>query len=140
MQGVKRRLVYVSLYELIAILLTALLVEWIASAGASSLGIAVVASAVAIVWNLVFNYGFERWERARQHKGRSLGVRVLHAVGFEGGLAGFLVPIIALWLDMSLLDALALQMGLLVFFLVYTFVFNWVFDVLFGLPEAVAMP
>lgn len=139
MQGVKRRVVYVGLYELIAIVMTAILVELMSGAGATSLGIAVVASVVAILWNLVFNYGFERWEKYRQKKGRRLGVRVLHAIGFEGGLVLFLVPIIALWLDVSLIEALVLQLGLLVFFLVYTFAFNWVFDAVFGLPASVAI-
>ncbi|MEN0038036.1 MAG: PACE efflux transporter [Cellvibrio sp.] len=138
MQGLKRRVVYVGLYEFIAIVLSALLLKLISSAGTGdSLGIAVAASAIAIVWNLVFNYGFERWEQYRQRKGRSIGVRVLHALGFEGGLLIFLVPVIALWLDISFMEALILDMGLLAFFLFYTFIFNWVFDTVFGLPASV---
>lgn len=137
MQGIKRRVVYVGLYELVAIILSAILLEWMSSAGAAhSIGIAVAASAVAIVWNLLFNYGFEWWEQRNQHKGRSIGVRVLHALGFEGGLVVFLVPIIALWLDVSFMEALVMDLGLLAFFLIYTFVFSWVFDAIFGLPAA----
>jgi uncharacterized membrane protein len=136
MQGVKRRVVYVGLYELIAIILSAILLELMSGGGASSVGIAVVASALAIVWNLVFNYGFEYWEKHRKTKGRSIGVRVLHALGFEGGLALFLLPIISWWLNVSIMEALMLEAGLLIFFLVYTFVFNWVFDAVFGLPAA----
>lgn len=139
MQGIKRRVVYVGLYELVAIVLSALLLEWITGVGAAhSVGIAVAASAVAIGWNLVFNYGFERWELRRGNCGRSIGIRLLHALGFEGGLVVFLVPLIALWLDVSLLEALLMDLGLLAFFLVYTFIFNWVFDEVFGLPVAVA--
>ncbi len=89
---------------------------------------------MAIGWNLIFNYLFERWEQRRGNQGRSIGIRLLHALGFEGGLVIFLVPIIALWLDVSLLEALLMDLGLLAFFLVYTFVFNWVFDGVFGLP------
>lgn len=135
MQGIKRRLVYVGLYELVAIILSAILLAWMSSAGAShSLGIAVAVSAVAMVWNLVFNAAFEAWERRRQQAGRSLGVRVIHALGFEGGLVVFLVPLLAWWFNISLLQALVMDMGLLVFFLFYTFAFNWGFDVVFGLP------
>jgi uncharacterized membrane protein len=138
MQGVKRRVVYVGLYELVAILLSALLLKWITGAGAGhSTAIAVAASAVAIVWNLIFNYGFEQWEKHRQQQGRSLGIRLLHALGFEGGLVIFLVPLIALILKVSLLEALLMDLALLAFFLIYTFVFNWAFDELFGLPAAV---
>ena len=50
----------------------------------------------------------------------------------------FLVPIIALWLDVSFMEALVMDLGLLAFFLIYTFVFSWVFDAIFGLPAAVA--
>ena len=143
MQGVKRRVVYVGLYELVAIVLSAILLKLISNAdAANSLGIAVVASAIAILWNLAFNYGFERWEKRRKHRrkhqGRSLGIRVLHAMGFEGGLVIFLVPVLAWWLEVSFIEALLLDLGLLVFFLFYTFVFNWAFDAVFGLPAAVS--
>lgn len=139
MQGVKRRVVYVGLYELVAIVLSAILLKLISNAdAANSLGIAVVASAIAILWNLAFNYGFERWEKRRKHQGRSLGIRVLHAVGFEGGLVVFLVPVLAWWLEVSFIEALILDLGLLVFFLFYTFIFNWAFDAVFGLPAAVS--
>lgn len=139
MQGVKRRVVYVSLYEFIAIVLSAILLKLISSADTTnSLGIAVAASAIAILWNLVFNYGFEVWEKHRGHTGRSLAIRVLHAVGFEGGLVIFLVPLLAWWLEVSFIEALILDVGLLVFFLFYTFTFNWAFDAVFGLPAAVS--
>ena len=138
MQGVKRRVVYIGLYELVAIILSALLLCLISSAdGAGSLGIATAASAIAILWNLAYNYGFEVWEKHRKLQGRSLGVRLLHALGFEVGLVIFLVHLLAWWLDVSLLQALLLDLGLLVFFLFYTFTFNWVFDAMFGLPAAV---
>lgn len=139
MQGLKRRVVYVGLYELVAIVLSAILLTLISSAdSANSLGLAIAASALAILWNLVFNYGFEVWEQHRGQTGRSLAVRVLHALGFEGGLVIFLVPLLAWWLQVSFIEALLLDLGLLVFFLFYTFIFNWVFDALFGLPAAVS--
>lgn len=138
MQGIKRRVVYVGLYELVAIVLSAILLKLISNADtANSLGIAVAASAIAILWSLAFNYGFELWEKRHKHQGRSLGIRVLHAIGFEGGLVIFLVPVLAWWLEVSFIEALLLDLGLLAFFLFYTFAFNWVFDAVFGLPAAV---
>lgn len=137
MQGVKRRVVYVGLYEFIAILLSAILLELMSNAGAAeSLGLAIAASAVAIVWNLIFNGLFERWESRRQQQGRSLGVRIIHAIGFEGGLLVLLVPLVAWWYSVGLWQALLMDLGLLVFFLVYTFVFTWAFDRVFGLPAS----
>jgi len=137
MQGLRRRVVYVGLYELIAILLSAVLLALMSRTGAwDSLGLALAASALAIVWNLVFNSLFERWEASRSQRGRSLGVRLLHALGFEGGLLVFLIPLVAWWYGVSFWQALLMDLGLLVFFLVYTFVFNWVFDQVFGLPAS----
>ncbi len=141
MQGVKRRVVYVGLYEFIAIVLSAILLELMSNAGtAESLGLAIAASAVAIIWNLVFNSLFERWESRRQQPGRSLGVRIIHAIGFEGGLLVLLVPLVAWWYGVGLWQALLMDLGLLVFFLVYTFVFTWAFDRVFGLPASANKP
>ncbi len=139
MQGLKRKLVYVTLYELIAIVCS----TWALAAmsgrnlGASGL-LAVAASCIAVVWNLIFNTLFEAWEARQSVRGRGLGRRVAHAIGFEGGLIAILVPLIAWWYGISLLDALLLDLALVVFFLVYTFVFNWGFDRVFGLPASAA--
>ena len=141
MQGAKRRVVYVGLYEFIAIVLSAILLEWMSNAGITeSLGLAIAASAVAIIWNLIFNSLFERWESNRQQQGRNLAVRILHAIGFEGGLLVFLIPLVAWWYNVSFWQALVMDLGLLIFFLIYTFVFTWVFDRVFGLPTSANNP
>lgn len=140
MQGVWRRVVYVGLYEAIAIVLAS--AGFMLMADASALragGLSALCSAVAVAWNVVFNHAFERWESRQAVRGRSVRRRVAHAIGFEGGLAAILVPAIAWWLDVSLWQALAMDLGLLLFFLVYTFVFNWAFDRVFGLPRS-ALP
>ncbi|HEY8879084.1 MAG TPA: PACE efflux transporter [Roseateles sp.] len=100
--------------------------------------LAVAASVIAVIWNLAFNSLFEMWESRQAVKGRSIGRRVAHAIGFEGGLVVILVPLVAWWLDVSLWAALLMDLGLVVFFLVYTFVFNWAFDRVFGLPASAA--
>ena len=140
MQGVKRKVVYVSLYEGIAIVVATLGLSAMSGHGAQDAGaVAVAASAIAIVWNLVFNTLFEAWEARQSVKGRGLGRRIAHAIGFEGGLILFLVPLIAWWFDTTLWHALVMDLGLVVFFLVYTFVFSWAFDRVFGLPAS-ALP
>ncbi|MDO8906359.1 PACE efflux transporter [Hydrogenophaga sp.] len=140
MQGIKRKLVYVTLYEIIAIACstTALALLFGKSMGHASV-VAVAASAIAVMWNLVFNTLFERWESRQIKRGRSLGRRAAHAVGFESGLVILLVPLFAWWFNISLWQALVLDLGLIVFFLVYTFVFNLAFDKVFGLPAS-ALP
>lgn len=137
MQGAKRRVVYVGLYELVAIVLTTLLLKLMSNGGtAESMALAVAVSILAVVWNLVFNSLFERWEASRKKTGRSVKVRVLHAIGFEGGLLLSLIPLVAWWYGISLWQALLMDLGLLIFFLVYTFAFTWVFDRVFGLPAS----
>ena len=105
------------------------------SAGHSG-GMAIAASTLAIVWNLTFNHLFEQWESRQSVKGRSVLRRVVHALGFEGGLAMVLIPLMAWWFGVTLWEATVMEAGLLVFFLVYTYVFNWCFDHVFGLPAS----
>jgi len=141
MQGIKRRIVYVSVYELLVIGLSTLLLKLMSNAeSGDAFGIALTASAIAILWNMVFNYGFERWESKRQLQSRDLLNRTLHALGFEFGLLILSVPMLMWWLDISLLQAVVMDFGLLVFFLFYTFAFNWVFDAVFGLPASISKP
>lgn len=136
MQGLKRKLVYVSLFETIAIALTTLLLMLLGYDSAHSGAVSVVISVIAVVWNLIWNYSFEAWERRQTVKGRSIRRRLVHAVGFESGLALMTIPLLAWWLSIGVFEALALDIGLLLFFLLYTFVFNWGFDRIFGLPES----
>lgn len=139
LQGARRRLIYVSVYELIAIVAATAGLAGLTGQGAGHSGVvAVAASVIAIAWNLVFNWAFERWESRQAVRGRSVGRRVAHAIGFEGGLVFTLVPLFAWWFGISLWRAFVMDLGLIVFFLCYTFVFNWVFDHLFGLPASAA--
>ena len=139
LQGPWRRVVFVTLYELIAIAVTTVGFMLFTDSGAAHAGVISAASSVlAVVWNVAFNALFERWESRQSVRGRSLGRRVAHALGFEGGLALMLVPLLAWWFDVGLWQALVMDLGLLLFFLVYTFVFNWAFDRVFGLPAAAA--
>ncbi|MGD9773299.1 PACE efflux transporter [Diaphorobacter sp.] len=141
LQGPRRRVLFVTLYEAIAIAVSSLLFMAIGQSAGASGAMAVVASTLAIVWNVVFNHLFERWEARQSVKGRSVLRRVVHAVGFEGGLALVLIPLMAWWFGVSLWQATVLEAGLLLFFLVYTYAFNWAFDRVFGLPaSAQALP
>ena len=137
MQGVKRRVVYITLYEAIAIVAATGGLMLMSGQGAGHSGaLAVITSVIAVLWNLTFNVLFERWESRQAVRGRSVARRVAHAIGFEGGLVAFLVPVIAWWLGISLWQALLMDLGLVIFFLIYTFAFNWVFDRVFGLPAS----
>lgn len=140
MQGVKRKVVYVSLYELIAVILTSVALAMLGHAPGHAGVAAVAASLIAVVWNLVWNALFEHWESRQTIKGRSVKRRVAHAIGFEGGLIVAFVPFFAWWLNVSWWEAFVLDLGFIVFFLVYTFVFSLIFDKVFGLPASAMQP
>lgn len=140
MQGIKRKVVYVSLYELIAVAITSFGLATLAGQELGHAGVAAVASsAIAVLWNLVYNTLFERWESRQAVRGRGLLRRTAHAIGFELGLVIMLVPLFAWWLQVSLWQAFVLDLGLIAFFLFYTFIFNLAFDRIFGLPAS-ALP
>jgi uncharacterized membrane protein len=105
---------------------------------ASTLGLAFVLSSIALTWNYIFNAVFERWEARQAVRGRSFARRLLHGIGFEGGLVVILVPVMALWLEISPFNAFLANLGLLVFFFFYAVAFTWAFDRVFGLPESAA--
>lgn len=137
MHGWKRRLIYVTVYEAIAIIVTTIGIAALYGVGGAHAGaLSVISSAIAMGWNAIYNVGFEAWEARRGVSGRPLSMRIAHAVGFEGGLALILVPVVAWWMGVGLVEALVLDLGLLTFFLVYTFVFNTAFDRIFGLPAS----
>lgn len=141
LQGPLRRVVFVGLYEFIAIVVSSLIFMAVGQEAGSSGVMAVAASTIAICWNITFNWLFEKWELRQTRKGRSLLRRIAHAIGFEGGIAAMLIPLMAWWFGISLWEATVMEAGLLVFFFLYTFVFNWCFDRCFGLPaSAQALP
>ncbi|AKL40378.1 MULTISPECIES: PACE efflux transporter [Serratia] len=140
MQGVKRKLVYVTAYELIGMTISALGLALLSGHAPSSTGpLAVVITTLAVSWNFIYNYLFEWWESRQASRTRTLKRRILHAVGFQLTLVVYLIPLIAWWMGITLWQALLLDMALIVIIPCYTFLFNWAFDKLFGLPAS-ALP
>ena len=132
-----RRVVQALLYEAIAIAVVGPVLSLAFDKPATStLGLAVVLSGMALTWNYVFNWLFERWESRQTVRGRSFARRLAHGAGFEGGLVVILLPVMSLWLDISLLTALLANLGLLAFFFFYAIAFTWCFDRVFGLPAS----
>ncbi|HAT3674660.1 TPA: PACE efflux transporter [Serratia marcescens] len=140
MQGVKRKLVYVTAYEIIGMAISALGLALLSGQAPSSTGpLAVVITTIAVSWNFIYNYLFEWWESRQLSRTRTLKRRILHAVGFQLTLVVYLIPLIAWWMGITLWQALLLDMALIVIIPCYTFLFNWAFDKLFGLPAS-ALP
>ncbi|MCZ8079732.1 MAG: PACE efflux transporter [Rhodobacteraceae bacterium] len=132
-----RRILYAISFEAGGILLSAALLLLMAETTAgSSLVFSILASTVAMLWNLAFNAMFEAWETRQTTRGRSLKRRIAHALLFEAGLVLALLPLTAWWFSVTLVQALAYEAVLIAAFLIYTWAFTWAFDRIFGLPAS----
>lgn len=108
----------------------------------SQIGIlAIVFSIIATVWNYYYNILFDKAmlkKTGQIHK--TTIVRIAHAIIFEFGLLFITLPIMAWWLKISLLDALILDLGMVIFYLVYAFVYNLAYDKVFPIPQSKLPP
>ncbi len=137
LQGIRRKIVYVSLYETIAFACATLGFIGASDAPAATAGaLSLFAAVFAVAWNFTYNALFERWEANRAVRGRSGLRRFAHAVGFELGFLIVLLPVVAWWLKISYLHSFLINLGLNLFFFCYTIVFTWAFDRIFGLPAS----
>ncbi|WP_076532572.1 PACE efflux transporter [Roseovarius nanhaiticus] len=99
--------------------------------------IAVVSTTLATLWTYVYNLLFDRVMQARVgHTRKGLWLRVGHSVLFEIGLLTILVPFIALYLQIGLIEALLMDVAISLFYLVFAFGYNWLYDIVFPVPEA----
>ncbi|WP_137152395.1 PACE efflux transporter [Devosia sp. FKR38] len=97
--------------------------------------ISLVSSLVAMGWNYLYNYGFDRLLlRLRGNTAKTMRERVIHAIVFELGLVAMLMPLIAWYLGISLWQALIMDIAVALFYMVYAFVFNLAYDRIFPIP------
>lgn len=96
----------------------------------------IVLSVIATGWNYIYNIGFDKvMFRRYGHINKTPAIRILHALGFEGGLVVITVPMIAWFLKVDLIQALVMDIGLVIFYVVYAYIFNLCYDKLFPVPE-----
>ena len=126
----KRRIIHALSYEIILLVIIAVALSFIFNMPLEVTGVLGIAMAVtSVIWNMVFNHFFEKFEAKRKLK-RTIGVRVLHAIGFEGGLMLATIPMVAYAMQMSIWQAIVLDFSLTMCILVYTFIFQWCYDCL----------
>lgn len=124
----KRRIVHAFSYEVILLSIIAVALSFIFNMPLEVTGGLGVAMAItSVFWNMLFNHFFEKFEAKHQLK-RSIKVRILHAIGFEGGLMLATIPMVAYALKMSLWQAVVLDFSMTLCILVYTFIFQWCYD------------
>lgn len=124
-------------FEIVALILVVPLGAFVFSMPLHDIGVVSVVSAVlATVWNMGYNYLFDLgMQRLTRSTAKSFPQRVLHAVLFEVGLLIVLMPFIAWYLGVSLVQALLMDMSFALFYMVYALGFNWAYDAIFPLPE-----
>ena len=124
----KRRIIHALSYEVILLVIIAIALSFMFEASMEVTGtLGLIMASTSVVWNMVFNHMFEKYERKHKLK-RTVKVRIVHAIGFEGGLMLATIPMIAYLLKLTLLDAIMLDFSLTLCILVYTFIFQWCFD------------
>lgn len=126
-RSLKERFYHAAGFEVLAILTVAPLAAWIMEKPLFQMGaLAIMLSTVAMLWNMIYNTGFDRiWPPQRK---RALGLRAIHALGFEGGFIVIGLPIAAWMLKITLLEAFMLEVAFFLFFLPYTMAYNWMWD------------
>ncbi|HGO5822974.1 TPA: PACE efflux transporter [Mannheimia haemolytica] len=122
------RVLHAVLFEFFAIVFTVILTSTFTAHNTVDLAtVIVLISVIAMVWNFIFNWGFDQVVRGERIQ-RSWTIRVLHSLLFEGGLLIFTLPLVMYMLNISLWQAFMLDIGMTLFVLIYSVVFNWVYD------------
>ena len=116
------------LFEVFALIMMAGLATYITGNGAGEMaGLALAMSLIAMAWNYVYNYGYDKIFGADRTK-RTKKTRVLHGLGFEFGLMTVTLPVLMWVLKLDFLTVLILDIGLVIFFVLYAIGFNWAYD------------
>lgn len=91
------------------------------------LGVSVTMTVIAMLWNLVYNWGFDHMV-GHDRLARGLRLRVLHSLLFEVGLLTVSLPLLMVILGIGFWAALLFDVAAVIYFLIYTVVFNWAYD------------
>jgi len=136
------RIRHVVIFEIIALSIITPLGAWVFGLPMTDMGVVGAGAAlIAASWNYLFNLGFDHaLARLRGSVRKTLGLRVLHALLFEVGMLAVLVPFIAWYLRIGLVEAFLMDVALAGFFLVYAFLYNWAYDVIFPVRETPRRP
>ncbi len=127
-RSVKERIFHACTFEFFAIVFTMLIGVFLLNKPIASMGVlSVLISVTALLLNILFNWLFDRFFPF-VNGDRPVKIRMLHAIGFEGTLVIFTVPMIAFFLKVGLVEAFMIEIGILIFFLFYTYLYNWLYD------------
>ncbi len=137
MRTTKDRIRHALGFEIIGLLIFAPLASLVFGFELHTMGLmAVVGSIIATIWNYFYNVLFDNaMLKIRGQVQKTVPIRVLHAVLFEGGLLLLFLPMIAWYLDITLWQAFMMDITMATFYLIYAFVYNWIYDKVFPVPS-----
>lgn len=138
MRSFPDRVRHALMFEIIGLAIITPVTAWLFDKPMLDMGVVGIGAAtLATLWNFVFNLGFDHaLRRIYGDVRKSLRQRLLHTVLFEIGLLIMLLPPMAWYLGMTILQTLVLDLAVVAFYLVYNFVFNIAYDRVFPLPAA----
>ena len=106
----KERILHMVLFELVALILMATLATLITGNGAGKMaGLAIALSLIAMGWNYIYNYGYDKVFGADRSK-RTAKVRILHGLGFELGMMIISFPVLMWTLQLGFWSVLVLSL------------------------------
>lgn len=141
MRGTRDRIRHALSFELIALVVVTPVGAWAFGVPVQDIGVvAVVSATIATGWNYIYNLLFDHaLLRFAGDVRKTIPMRIAHAVLFEAGLLVVLLPFIAWYLGISLIEAFLMDISFAAFYLIYAFVFNWAYDLIFPLPTPLRM-
>lgn len=132
------RLRYVIVFEFFLIIILAPLGAFILNKAIIDVGLlSVVLSIKAMLLGYLYNLYFDRIDAqaGRTPTKRSFSGRIIHALGFEFCLILTSVPIVIWWLELTLFQALIMDVAVSSIVVVYTFLFTYGYDWLFPVSQ-----
>jgi uncharacterized membrane protein len=137
MRSTRDRIRHALSFEIIALLIVTPLGALFFNKPIEDIGVIAIGGAtIATGWNYLYNLGFDHlMKHFTGGTQKSPAIRIAHSILFELGLLIVLLPFVAWYLDISLWEALVMDIAFALFYVVYAFVFNWAYDRIFPLPE-----
>ena len=138
MRSTKDRIRHALGFEVFGLLIFAPLATFVFGYQLHSMGvIALAGSITATLWNYLYNILFDHaLLKLRGSVHKTLFIRVLHALLFEGGLLILFMPFIAWYLGINLWQAFMMDIAMATFYLVYGFFYNLAYDKVYPVPQA----
>lgn len=137
MRSIRDRIRHALSFEIIGLAIVTPLGTWAFGMEPHEVGVVAISGSLAAMalnyaYNLLFDHALLRLTGGLR---KTLVLRILHALLFEATLLAVLMPFIAWFLGVGLIEALLMDMSLAVFYLGYAFGFNWAYDLIFPLPD-----